>query len=184
LSGESKQKWFATVRAKSEEFEMVLRPCDVEQKKESRFMEVILFENVKGLGYQGDRVKVSEGYFRNFLKPRGLAAEATPANIQRFEKMKQRKLELAAAKAAEAREIAKRIENLTVTIKAKAGESDRLFGSVTTQDVAEALAQAGYTIDRKHIEIDEPIKKLGVHTVTLRLHPEVVSKLKVIVERA
>ncbi len=147
-------------------------------------MEVILFADVKGLGRQGDRVKVSEGYFRNFLKPRGLADEATPANIKRFEKMKQKQLELAAAKVAEARDLAKRIENLVVTIKAKAGESDRLFGSVTAADIAETLAQQGYLIDKKNIEIEEPIKKLGTHSITLRLHPEVHAKVRLVVERA
>ena len=147
-------------------------------------MEVILFKDVKGLGRQGDRVKVSEGYFRNFLKPRGLADEATPANIKKYEKVKHKQLELAAAKVAEARDLARRIENLTVTIKAKAGESDRLFGSVTAQEIAEALAQQGYLIDKKNIGIAEPIKKLGEHTVVLKLHTEVRAKVRLIVERA
>jgi large subunit ribosomal protein L9 len=147
-------------------------------------MEVILFADVKGLGRQGDRVKVSEGYFRNFLKPRGLADEATPANVKRFEKMKQKQLELAAQKVAEARELAKRIQDLVVTLKAKAGESDRLFGSVGAADIAEALKQQGYLIDKKNIELEEPIKKLGTHEVVLRLHPEVRAKVKLVVERA
>jgi large subunit ribosomal protein L9 len=147
-------------------------------------MEVILFADVKGLGRQGDRVKVSEGYFRNFLKPRGLADEATPANVKRFEKIKQKQLELAAQKVAEARELAKRIQDLVVTLKAKAGESDRLFGSVGAADIAEALKQQGYLIDKKNIELEEPIKKLGTHEVVLRLHPEVRAKVKLVVERA
>lgn len=147
-------------------------------------MEVILFADVKGLGRQGDRVKVSEGYFRNFLKPRGLADEATPANVKRFERMKQKQLELAAQKVAEARELAKRIQDLVVTLKAKAGESDRLFGSVGAADIAEALKQQGYLIDKKNIELEEPIKKLGTHEVVLRLHPEVRAKVKLVVERA
>lgn len=147
-------------------------------------MEVILFDNVKGLGRQGDRVKVSEGYFRNFLKPRGLADEATPANIKRFEQMKKKQIELAAAKAAEARQLAQRIQNLVVTIQAKAGESERLFGSITAQDIAEALARQGYQIDKKNIVLDEPIKKLGSYAVGLKLHPEVQTDVKVVVERA
>jgi len=147
-------------------------------------MEVILFENVKGLGRQGDKVKVSEGYFRNYLKPRGLAEEATPANLKRFEKMKQKQLELAAEKLSEARELAKRIQDLVVVVKAKAGDSDRLFGSVTAQDIASALEQQGYLIDKKHIELEEPLKKLGDYQVHLRLHPEVKAKVKVVVERA
>ena len=147
-------------------------------------MEVILFENVKGLGRQGDKVKVSEGYFRNYLKPRGLAEEATPANLKRFEKMKQKQLELAAEKLSEARELAKRIQDLVVVVKAKAGDSDRLFGSITAQDIASALEQQGYLIDKKHIELEEPLKKLGNYQVHLRLHPEVKAKVKVVVERA
>jgi large subunit ribosomal protein L9 len=147
-------------------------------------MEVILFENVKGLGRQGDKVKVSEGYFRNYLKPRGLAEEATPANLKRFEKMKQKQLELAAEKLSEARELAKRIQDLVVVVKAKAGDSDRLFGSVTAQDIVSALEQQGYLIDKKHIELEEPLKKLGNYQVHLRLHPEVKAKVKVVVERA
>ncbi|MCX7626553.1 MAG: 50S ribosomal protein L9 [Candidatus Sumerlaeaceae bacterium] len=147
-------------------------------------MEVILFADVKGLGRQGDRVKVSEGYFRNYLKPRGLADEATPANVKRFEKMKQKQLELAAQKVAEARDLAKRIQDLVIVVKAKAGESEKLFGSVGAADIAEALKQQGYLIDKKNIELEEPIKKLGVHTVSLRLHPEVHARVKVKVERA
>ncbi|MGB9692274.1 MAG: 50S ribosomal protein L9 [Candidatus Sumerlaeaceae bacterium] len=147
-------------------------------------MEVILFADVKGLGRQGDRVKVSEGYYRNFLKPRGLADEATPANIKRFEKMKQKQLELVAQKVAEARDLARRIQDLVVTVKAKAGESDKLFGSIGAADIAEALKSQGYLIDKKHIELEEPIKKLGTHEVLLRLHPEVRAKVRVLVERA
>jgi large subunit ribosomal protein L9 len=90
---------------------------------------------------------------------------------------------LAAAKVSEARALAKRIEEVTVPLKAKAGESDRLFGSITSQDIAEGLEKLGYVLDKKQLEIDEPIKKLGLFSVTIRLHPEVEGKIKVLVER-
>jgi len=147
-------------------------------------MEVILFDDVKDLGRQGDVVKVAPGYFRNFLSPKGLAAEATPANRHRFEKMKKKQQELAAARLAEAQALAKKIEGITVTVKAKAGETDRLFGSVTQHDIAEALAAAGYTVDKRHIVMEEHIKQLGLFTVGVRIHPEVEGKIRVLVERA
>jgi large subunit ribosomal protein L9 len=147
-------------------------------------MEVILFDDVKDLGRQGDVVKVAPGYFRNFLSPKGLAAEATPANRHRFEKMKKKQQELAAARLADAQALAKKIEGITVTVKAKAGETDRLFGSVTQHDIAEALAEAGYTVDKRHIVMEEHIKQLGLFTVGVRIHPEVEGKIRVLVERA
>jgi large subunit ribosomal protein L9 len=146
-------------------------------------MEVILFDNVKNLGRQGDIVRVAEGYFRNFLKPNGLADEATPVNRKRFETMKKKHLELQAQKSAEARELAGKLEGVVVKIKSKAGDSDKLFGSVTQQDIAEALSANGFTVDKKQIEIHEPIKKLGEHTISIRIHPEVEGKLKILVEK-
>src|SRR3569833_146879 len=139
-------------------------------------MEVVLFDNVKNLGRQGEIVKVAEGYFRNFLKPQNLADVATPAVMKRYEKMKKKQQELSAQKADEARALAKQLEGLTVTIKSKAGESDKLFGSVTQQDIADALTASGFTVDKKQIETDEPIKTLGEHTASIRIHPEVVGK--------
>lgn len=147
-------------------------------------MEVILFDDVKDLGRQGDVVKVAPGYFRNFLSPKGLAAEATPANRHRFEKMKKKQQELAAARLADAQALAKKIEGITVTVKAKAGETDRLFGSVTQHDIAEALAAAGYNVDKRHIILEEHIKQLGLFTVGVQIHPQVEGKIRVLVERA
>ena len=147
-------------------------------------MEVILFKDVKTLGLQGEIVKVAEGYLRNFLKPKGLADEATPANRKRYEHIKRQQMLLQAEKLAEAQKIAKRLADVTVSIKAKAGESDRLFGSITHHDVAEALIKAGFEVDKKQIEIDEHIKQLGLFTVTIRIHPQVEGKLKLLVERA
>jgi large subunit ribosomal protein L9 len=147
-------------------------------------VEVILFQDVKNLGMQGETVKVAEGYFRNFLKPRGLADVANPSNMKRFEHMKKVQLKLQAEKLAEAQKIAKRLEGVTVTVKAKAGESDRLFGSITQHDIADALIAQGFEVDKKQVEMDEHIKKLGLFTVSVRIHPEVHGKFKVLVERA
>jgi large subunit ribosomal protein L9 len=147
-------------------------------------MEVILFDNVKNLGHQGDIVKVAEGYFRNYLKPHGLADEATAANKARYDKMRHRALVLAAEKATEARALAKRLDDVTVTVRAKAGESDKLFGSITAHDIADALAAQGFVVDKKQVGVDEHIKRLGLFTVNLRIHPEVEAKVKVLVERA
>jgi large subunit ribosomal protein L9 len=147
-------------------------------------MDVILFDNVKNLGRQGEIVKVSEGYFRNFLKPKKLAEEATPAAVKRVEQMKKRELELAAEREAEARELAGKLENVTITVKSKAGDSDKLFGSITPQDIADAMKQQGYAVDRKNIILPEPVKKLGSYTIGIRIHPEVEGKVKLLVERA
>jgi len=146
-------------------------------------MEVILFDNVKGLGRQGDLVNVAEGYYRNFLLPRKLAEEATPAARARYDKMKKKAVELAAHKTSEARAVADQLEAKTITIKAKAGTGEKLFGAVTTQDIAAALASAGFAVDKKQIEMPEPIKTLGEHTASVRIHPEVVGKVKLMVER-
>ncbi|MBX7245861.1 MAG: 50S ribosomal protein L9 [Candidatus Sumerlaeaceae bacterium] len=147
-------------------------------------MEVILFDDVKDLGRQGDVVKVASGHFRNYLAPRNLAAEANPGNLKRFEKMKKKAIELAVARLADAKALAAKLEEVTVTVKAKAGEGDRLFGSVTSQDVADAMAAKGYSVEKKNIIIADAIKALGLYTVEVHLHPEVNGKFKVLVERA
>jgi large subunit ribosomal protein L9 len=146
-------------------------------------MEVILFDNVKGLGRQGELVKVSEGYFRNFLKPKSLAEEATPAALKRYEKIKKKAIELAAQKVADAQSLAKQVQDAKIVVKAKAGEKDKLFGAVTSTDISKALEAAGFSIDKKHIEIPEPIKSLGGHEVHLKIHSEVTAKINVQVEK-
>jgi large subunit ribosomal protein L9 len=147
-------------------------------------MEVILFDHVKGLGRQGDLVKVSDGYFRNFLKPHKLAEEATPAALKRYETMKKKAVELAAQKSGEAKELAARLANVTLSMKAKAGTGEKLFGAVTNADIAKALENAGFSIDKKQIDTPEPIKTLGAHNVVLKIHPEVHATVKLNVERA
>jgi large subunit ribosomal protein L9 len=146
-------------------------------------MEVILFDDVKGLGRHGEVVKVSEGYFRNFLKPKGLADVATPAARKRYEAMKKKAVQLAAEKLADARDLAKKLADVSVTVKAKAGEGEKLFGSITTQEIADALKAEGYIVDKKQIEHDEHIKTLGPHKVRIRLHTEVHGEFTLQVER-
>lgn len=147
-------------------------------------MEVILFESVKNLGRAGEKVKVAAGYYRNFLGPRGIAQEATNANLKRFEKMKSKQLALEAQRADEARELAQKLEGVTVTVKAKAGDSEKLFGSVTMQEIVDALAEQGYKVDKRSVTTNEPVKHLGEYTVNISIHPEVDGHVKLMVERA
>lgn len=146
-------------------------------------MKVILFDHVKGVGRQGDLVNVSEGYFRNFLKPKNLAEEATPAALKRYEKMQKKAVELAAQKVADAQELADKIKDIQFTVKAKAGSGDKLFGAVTTTDIAKALEDGGFTIDKKAIDTPEAIKTLGLHKAYLKIHTEVTAEITINVVR-
>lgn len=143
-------------------------------------MKVILLADVRNLGRKGATVDVAEGYGRNFLIPRGLAVEATAGNLKTAA-IQQEQLERKRAKeAAEAKALAARLSELTVTIRAKTGDKGRLFGSVTSQDIVAALAkQHKVKIDRRRLELKEPLKQLGTYTVTVRLHPEASADLKV-----
>jgi large subunit ribosomal protein L9 len=142
-------------------------------------MEVILREEVEKLGHPGDTVKVAPGYARNFLLPRGLAMPATDSNRKIVLQVKESHLRKQAKLASDAQELAKMMSSVSVTIHQRAGEEDVLFGSVTAQDIANALEKQGYHIERKKVHLDEPIKKLGDHKVTLRLHREVSMELPV-----
>lgn len=146
-------------------------------------MEVILFDNVKGLGRQGDLVKVSEGHFRNFLAPKKLAEEATPAAKQRYAKMQKKALEVSQQKVEDAKEIEKRLQAARIVVKAKAGDGDKLFGAVTTQEIAKAMEPQGFKLDKKIIETEHPVKSLGEHAVFIKIHPEVTAKIMIHVER-
>ncbi|MFI5236028.1 MAG: 50S ribosomal protein L9 [Gemmatimonadales bacterium] len=142
-------------------------------------MEVILREDVKSLGKAGDLVKVKPGYARNFLLPRGLAYEATAGNKQRIAaETKARTTRLAAEKSG-ADTLAAALHALNVVITGKAGDEGRLFGSITSHDIADALAALGHSIDKRKIELGHPIKTLGDHIVPLRLHPEVIAEIRV-----
>ncbi len=147
-------------------------------------MEVILFDNVKGLGRQGEKVKVSEGYYRNFLKPKSLAEEATPAALKRYEKMKKKSIEMAAIQVADARELEEKIKGVEFNLPAKAGTGEKLFGAVTSTDVAHALEEKGFTVDKKQIDIPEAIKTVGPHKVLIKIHTEVIAEITINVVRA
>jgi len=136
-------------------------------------MEVILREEIEKLGRRGDVVKVASGYARNFLLPKRLAVAATESNKKIVEQEKQAHLRRDAKEVADAQELAKMMANVSVTISQKAGENDQLFGSVTAGDIAASLEKQGYTIDRKKVHLDEPIKQLGEFKAAVRLHRDV-----------
>jgi len=142
-------------------------------------MEVILRENVKDLGKAGQLVRVKPGYARNFLLPKGLAYEATEGNKRRIEGEQKARDAKDTAERDEARRQAQALAGLTVTLTGKAGEEGKLFGSITAQDIADALAAQGQQVDRRKLELDQPIKTLGFHTIPLRLHPEVQAEVRV-----
>ncbi|NLJ83883.1 MAG: 50S ribosomal protein L9 [Halanaerobiaceae bacterium] len=147
-------------------------------------MKVILKADVKNLGSKGDIVNVSDGYARNYLFPRGLAEEANKGNVQQLkerQKAVQRRME---EEKAAAKEMASRMEKEKFVIAVKAGEQGRLFGSVTTKDIADAVAKAGYEIDRRKIQLEENIKALGVHRVKVRLYEDVTADIKIQVVEA
>ncbi|MEZ4456755.1 MAG: 50S ribosomal protein L9 [Gemmatimonadales bacterium] len=146
-------------------------------------MEVILREDVKGLGKAGALVKVKPGYARNFLLPRGLAYEASAGNKQRIAAEQKARLARAAADRSEAEAMAAKLGAVHLKLKAKAGEGDKLFGSITTADLAAALGKAGYAVDKRKLELEHPIKQLGTHSVAVRLHSEVPAAFKVTVEQ-
>src|ERR1700730_886103 len=136
-------------------------------------MDVILREDIDNLGARGQLVKVASGYARNFLLPKRLAVAATESNKKIVEQERQAHLRREANVEAEASDLGKMMAAVVVTISQKAGENDQLFGSVTTKDIAEALEHQGYTIERRKIALEEPIKTLGEFKVPLRLHREV-----------
>ena len=142
-------------------------------------MEVILREDVEKLGNRGEVVKVAAGYARNFLLPKKLAVAATGSNKKIVEQERQAHLRKEAKVKGESEDLAKLLNGVSVTIMQKAGENDQLFGSVTAQDIAAALERAGYTIDRKKVNLAEPIKALGDYKVTVKLHREVAVELPV-----
>ena len=146
-------------------------------------MIVILNRDVEGTGKAGDVVKVSDGYARNMLLPKGYAKEATEGNIRSLEKQKAIAAEKKAEEKARAEEQAKKISELSVTIKTKAGDGGKIFGSITSKDIAEALnKQHGIDVDKKKIQMEAPIKQTGETTVNVKLYFEVSAQLKVIVE--
>jgi large subunit ribosomal protein L9 len=142
-------------------------------------MEVILREDVEKLGTRGQLVKVASGYARNFLLPKRLAVAATESNKKIVEQERQAHLRREAKVVGEAGDLAKLMGTVVVTISQKAGENGQLFGSVTSKDIADALEAQGYTIERRKIALEEPIKSLGEFKVPLRLHREVTVEIAV-----
>ncbi len=145
-------------------------------------MKLILREDVENLGKGGDLVDVKPGYGRNFLLPRGLAVTANTKNVRELEHQKTVASAKTAKLKASAEAIAKRLAETPVVLKRKAGEQDKLFGSVTAIDIAEALAARGLQLDRRAIDLAEPIKTVGDFEVPVKLHHDVVGKVKVKVE--
>jgi large subunit ribosomal protein L9 len=142
-------------------------------------MEVILREEIEKLGRRGEVVKVAAGYARNFLLPRRLAVAATESNKKIVEQEKQAHLRRETKEIGDASELAKMMAAVEITIAQKAGDNDQLFGSVTAQDIAAVLEKQGYTIDRRKVHLEEPIKTLGDFKVSVRLHREVTVELPV-----
>jgi large subunit ribosomal protein L9 len=142
-------------------------------------MKVFLKEDVKSLGKMGEVVNVAEGYARNYLIPKKVAVEANTKNVKEFEHQKRTIREKVQKVKDASKAVAEKLSALTLTIKAKAGEEEKLFGSVTTMDIAEALQSSGYDIDKKKVHLDEPIKRLGTYTAEVKIHPEITAKVTV-----
>jgi large subunit ribosomal protein L9 len=146
-------------------------------------MQIILQEDVEKLGNRGQLVEVAEGYARNFLLPRKLALEATAGNMKRIEKMRASFAKKEATEKDAAGTLAGLLANVSIEVARKAGDEDHLFGSVTSQDVAEGLAAKGYNVDKRKIQLVEPIKTIGEFDVPVKLHREVIANVKVIVRK-
>lgn len=143
-------------------------------------MQIILLEDIKSLGKKGDIVNVNEGYGRNYILPKKLGLEANSKNLNDLKLQKANEVKVAKEKLAAAQEFAKTIGQKEVIVKIKTGEGGKIFGSVSSKEIAqEAKAQWGLDVEKKKIQLQEPIKSLGVHTVKVKLHPQVTADLKV-----
>ena len=141
-------------------------------------MKVILLKDIETLGSAGEVVDVKNGYGRNFLIPRNEALVASAANMAQFESRRKQQETLAERDRRAAEALAKKLETESITAQVKVGEEDRLFGSVTSQNVAELLDEKGYELDRRAIHLEDPIRELGVYNIEVRLHPEVTAAVK------
>ncbi len=148
-------------------------------------MKVILLEDVKSLGKKGEIVNVSDGYARNFVLPKHVGVEATEKNKNELKLQEQHEGKLAAERLAQAKELAVKLDGLTIEVSMKAGENGKVFGSVASKEIAEqASKQHGLSLDKKKIVLEEPIKSFGMHDVSIKLHPEVTGTLHVKVKEA
>ncbi|MDQ7818324.1 MAG: 50S ribosomal protein L9 [Melioribacteraceae bacterium] len=146
-------------------------------------MKVILRKNFDQLGKVGDVVVVKDGYARNYLIPRQIAYQATPGNIRALEEEKKQIVKKEVKELDDAQKLAAELEKISITISVKVGEEDKIFGSVTNQMIADAIKEKGFEIDRRKIEITEPIKALGIYSVSVKLHPSVAATIKTWVVR-
>lgn len=147
-------------------------------------MDVLLLKDVEQLGEAGDIKRVADGYARNYLIPRGLATHATPGAIKQAEKQRTADVRRQAKELSEAQALAQILDGMSVSFQARAGETDRLYGSITNINIAEALEeQIDQEVDRRKIELEEPLKELGTHAVTIRLAAEAEAKITVVIER-
>jgi large subunit ribosomal protein L9 len=145
-------------------------------------MEVILREDISNLGHRGDVVKVADGYGRNYLLPRNLAMEATPANKAVIEQMKAAAVRRSAKEKAEAEQLVTQLNAVALVFERKVGEGDHLFGSVTSSDIAQGLAAKGFEIDRRKVQLEEPLKSTGEFHIPVKLHREVTAHVSVTVK--
>jgi large subunit ribosomal protein L9 len=147
-------------------------------------MEVLLLKDVDQLGKTGEVKKVTDGYARNYLFPRGWAVLATPGAVRQSERQRTAEGRRRSKALSEAQALAQLLDGTTVTFQARAGESDRLYGSITNAHIAEALEEkVGREVDKRKVALDEPLKELGMHAVTIRLAPEAEAKVTVVIER-
>ena len=142
-------------------------------------MKVVLLQDVKALGKRGDVVEVSEGYARNFLLTKKYAVEATPANLNTLKLQKANADKIAAEQLAEAKDIAAKLEKVSVTVAIKAGENGKTFGSVSSKEIAQELEKQGLEVDKKKIVLPDPIKEFGKYEVKVKLHKDVQANVKV-----
>jgi len=142
-------------------------------------MKIILLQSVRGLGDPGDVVNVKSGYARNYLIPKEIAVFATQSNVRQIENRITKAKEIEAERVETLKGVAEKLDKLSLKFELKAGEEDKLFGSVTTQMISDSLSNDGYTVERKDIDISDPIKTLGNHYVTIYLHKDVSAKVKI-----
>ncbi|MEK7283291.1 MAG: 50S ribosomal protein L9 [Acidobacteriota bacterium] len=142
-------------------------------------MQIVLKEDIEKVGRRGEVVKVADGYARNYLLPFGKALQATPGNLKVIEREKRRYGALLLKEKEENEALARRIQAVSLTLVRKVGENDVLYGSVTSADIGESLQKEGIVVDKRRIQLADPIKSLGIYTVPVRLHPEVVADVKV-----
>jgi len=146
-------------------------------------MEVILKEDIAKLGSRGDVVKVAEGYGRNYLLPRKLAIQANAGNKAVIEQMKSASLRRSAKEKTQAEELAKQFDGVALSFQRRSGENDQLFGSVTSGDIVDALAKKGFNLDRRKVQLHEPLKTVGEFAIPVKLHKDVTAHLKIVIEK-